>query len=197
MSGGQTAKHRLPPLDGLDDRRLRDELYRWAVKLPVGLVGCVVRDTAAHVYPTATQNVMSWNVTDYESDKFFAYDSTPAASQMVIPEGLGGLYAYSVTMVNNDAANTLAGGFTVRVTDASTGAVLTATEHDYTNFANNQYIVWAGTIPRILRPGDKVDFTFRHTSAGSETLYGVAATTTHPAAPSITFYRVAHSDPTG
>lgn len=195
MSRGQASRTTLPELASMDDARRWREINRWSDKLSLNMIGFIANGQASvQIFADATKVAMQWTATDYESDKFFVYDSAPKASDIYIPEGMGGLYGYSVNVQHDGPAGTLQAIFYVRVTPVRTGVAYMACRTPIDNWTANQTRQFTGTIPVILEPRDKVEFVLQQTSAASRTFLGGAATTEYPAHPAFCFYRIDHAD---
>jgi hypothetical protein len=191
----------MPNLHGLDDERMRQTISDWARQVPIGMIGCIVRDTTTRSITNAADNLINWRTTDYESDSFFNYNAGSSdANTMEIPKGLGGLYAFNLAWSNQFISSRLITAliFKVRVTDNATG---TQTMLYYNNMGGTYtvgtYINCAGTLPRILRPKDKIEFFVNPTTGFAETNTFVTPQAGFPGSPSICFYRLNPADPTG
>lgn len=188
MSRGASRQHLLRPLAGLDDTQMRQEITSWSRALPIGLIGCIVHDTTTRAYLNGVITAFEWDTTEYESDQFFTYVSG-AASAMIVPESLGGLYAFELNVVNT-TITAFPATLYVRVTDGRTGVPLISNRQSIPSLGATESYAWGQAIPRILVPGDIVEFCMKQ--IGATVNLGLQAPTTEdPRSPQFTFYRVA------
>ena len=194
MSRGQASRTTLPELGTMDEQRRWKEINRWADKLPLNLIGFVADGVGnSQAFADSVTTPMEWWNTRYESDQFFVYGNGSPANRAVIPAGLGGLYGFQVH-VRNTTGFTLFGIMYVRVTLARGGASFITNRKLIPNWLSAYTQEFAGTIPYILSPGDRVEFCLSQTSGAARTLNSNVAGSEFPVCPSYCFYRVAHAD---
>lgn len=193
MSEGRTPRHTLAPIQAMSDTQMRTEVERWANDLPIGLIGCIVRRNTDWVCATgSSMNIWQWTTTEYTSDHFFQYNSTPEASTMTIPKNLGGLYAYQWNVENNTGA-AIEFEWIVRHTDGRSGTI-TALCRQTEQMAGSRHYTWAGVIPKILSPGDTLSFRGRHDSGSDKTFAPQTPSSNEPHSMILTFYRLFPAD---
>jgi hypothetical protein len=195
MSRGQASRTVLPDLASMDDKRRWKEINRWADKLALNMIGFIANGAdSIQTFNNATKTAMQWTTTDYESDKFFVYNSSGYADNAVIPDSMGGMYGYSVNMMHDGPTGTLQAVFYIRVTPRRTGTAFIASRTVIKDWIANQTYNVSGTIPYILSPGDKVEFVLNQTSGSNQTFLGSTATTEYPQRPHFCFFRIDHAD---
>jgi len=194
MSRGQASRTTLPELGSMDEQRRWKEINRWADKLPLNLIGFVAdyvgyNQTFTDGVPTA----MRWYNTRYESDQFFVYGNEIPADKVFIPAGMGGLYGFNVNVRNASLVNVFA-IFYVRVLPARSSTAFITNRFVVSSWPDTQTQNFAGIIPYVLSPGDRVEFLLSQTSGANRTFPSNAAGAEYPASPTFCFYRVGHAD---